>query len=81
MRASIQRDLLSFVLPSILIYAVGLGVCAWDLVRRQGSLFTLSTRSIVGLALIVIGLILTFVAASTLRRFYSPSLRVRRDHS
>jgi len=80
MRNSIRRDLLTFVLPATLVYSAGLGVCAWDLVRRQVSLFALSTRSIVGLALIVLGLILTFVAASTLRRFYSPSLRVRRDH-
>jgi protein-S-isoprenylcysteine O-methyltransferase Ste14 len=80
MRDSIRKDLLSFVLPAIFIYAAGFGICAWDLVRRQGTLFTLSMHSIVGLALIVIGLTLTFVAASTLRRFYSPTLRVRRDH-
>ena len=80
MRDSIRKDLLSFVLPAILVYSAGFGVCAWDLVRRQGKLFTLSAHSMVGLALIVIGLTLTFVAASTLRRFYSPTLRVRRDH-
>ena len=80
MRDSIRKDLLTFVLPAFLVYAAGLGVCAWDLVKRQGSLFTLSTRSIIGWALIVTGLTLTFVAASTLRRFYSPTLRVRTDH-
>ncbi len=47
---------------------------------RNGGVFALSTRSIVRLALIVIELTLTFVAASTLRRFYSPMLRVRNDH-
>jgi len=80
MRDSIRKDLVNFLLPAIIIYAAGFGVCMWDLVRRQGTLFTLSMHSIVGLALIVIGLTLTFVAASTLRRFYSPTLRVRRDH-
>ena len=80
MRDSIKKDVLVFVLPSLLVCATGLGVCAWDLVRRQGSLFVLSTHSIVGLALIVIGLTLAFVAAGTLRRFYSPTLRVRADH-
>ena len=80
MRNSIRKDLLIFVLPAILVYSAGFGVCVWDLVRRQGKLFTLSAHSLVGLALIVIGLTLTFVAAGTLRRFYSPTLRVRRDH-
>ncbi len=80
MRDSIRKDLLIFVLPAILVYSAGFGVCAWDLVRRQGSLFTLSAHSLVGLALIVIGLTLTFVAVGTLQRFYSPTLRVRRDH-
>ena len=80
MRDSIRKDLLIFVLPAILVYSAGFGVCAWDLVRRQGRLFALSAHSLVGLTLIVIGLTLTFVAASTLRRFYSPTLRVRSDH-
>ena len=79
-RNSIKKDALLFALPSILVYSAGLSVSAWDLVRRQGSLFVLSTVSIVGLALIVVGLTLTSVAAGTLRRFYSPTLVVRRDH-
>ena len=80
MRNSIKKDVFSFMLPSILVYCAGLGACAWDLVRRQGRLFALSTHSIVGWALVVTGLALTFVAAGTLRRFYSPSLRMRMDH-
>ncbi len=80
MRDSIRKDVLFFALPASIVFCAGLGVCAWDLVRRQGSLFTLSAHSIVGWALIVIGLTLTFVAAGTMRRFYSPALRVRRDH-
>ena len=55
-------------------------VSAWDLVRRQGSLYILSVQSIVGLALIVIGLTIALVAHITLRRFYSSTLVIREDH-
>ncbi len=55
-------------------------VSAWDLVRQQGSLYILSVQSIVGLALIVIGLTINLVAAGTLRRFYSSTLVIKEDH-
>ena len=72
--------MLYFALPAILVYSAGLVVSAWDLVRRQGSLYILSVQSIVGLALIVIGFTILLVAHLTLRRFYSSTLVIREDH-
>jgi protein-S-isoprenylcysteine O-methyltransferase Ste14 len=79
-RNAIREDMLYFALPALLFFTAGLVVSAWDLVRHQGSLYILSVQSIVGLALIVIGLTIALVAAGTLRRFYSPSLVIREDH-
>lgn len=53
---------------------------AWDLVRQQGSLYTLSAQRVVGLAPIVTGLAVAIIAAGTLRRFYSSTLVIREDH-
>ncbi len=79
-RNAIREDVLFFALPAAFVFSAGLVVSAWDLVRQQGSLYILSGQSIVGLALIVIGLIINLVAAGTLRRFYSSSLVIRADH-
>ncbi len=72
--------MLFFLLPAAFVYFAGMVVSAWDLVRQQGSLYMLSVQSIVGLALIVIGSTISVVAAGTLRRFYSSTLVIRKDH-
>ena len=72
--------MLYFALPAILVFSAGNVVSAWDLVRRQGSLYILPVQSIVGLALVVIGLTIELVAAGTLRRFYSSTLVIREGH-
>ena len=79
-RNAIGRDVLCFLLPAAFVYCAGLAVSAWDPVRQQGGLFILSLHSIVGLALIVIGLTIALIAAGTLRRFYSSTLVIREDH-
>ena len=79
-RNAIRKDVLVFALPAALVYSAGLAVSAWDLVRRQGSLHIRSVRSVLGLALVVIGLTLALVATGTLRRFYSSTLVIRKDH-
>ncbi len=79
-RNAIREDMLYFALPAILVLCAGMGVSAWDLVRQQGSLYMLSVQSIVGLALIVIGLTIELVAHFTLWRFYSSTLVIREDH-
>ncbi len=79
-RNAIREDVLYFALPALFVYSAGLVVSAWDLVRQQGSLYTLSVQSIVGLALIAIGLTIELVAQITLWRFYSSTLVIRKDH-
>lgn len=79
-RNAIREDMLYFGLPALFVFTAGLVVSAWELVRHQGSLYILSVQSIVGLALIVIGLTNNLVAQVTLWRFYSSTLVIKEDH-
>ena len=80
-RNAIREDVLYFALPALLVFTAGLVVSAWDLIRQQGSLYILSVQSIVGLALIVIGLTNNLVAQITLWRFYSSTLVIKGNRS
>jgi len=80
MRNAIREDLLCFALPAFLVLAAGMALSGWDLVRHLESLFKLSVHSILGLAFIVTGLTIEFVAAGTLRQSYSSTLVIREDH-
>ena len=80
MRNTIRDDVLLFMLPTAFVFSAGMALSAWELVRQQGSLYVLSAHSVAGLALIVVGLTCSLVAAVTLRRSYSPTLVTREDH-
>ena len=79
-RNAIREDVLYFAIPAIIVLIAGMGVSGWDLVRRQASLALLSIQNIIGLAFIIIGLAIMLVAQITLRRFYSSTLVIRKDH-
>ncbi len=90
-RNAIREDVLYFGLPALLVYIAGLVfsardgydgvvVAIGDLIRQPRTLHMLSIQNIVGLALIVIGFTILFVAAGTLRRFYASTLVIRKDH-
>jgi protein-S-isoprenylcysteine O-methyltransferase Ste14 len=79
-RNAIRKDMLYFAIPAVIVLFAGMGVSAWDLVRQQGSLYPFSIRNIVGLVLIAVGLTIELVAQFTLRRFYSSTLVIRKDH-
>ena len=58
----------------------GMGICAWDLVRRQESLYEFSTQNMVGLMLIVIGFVIILIAQITLWKYYSSTLVIKENH-
>jgi protein-S-isoprenylcysteine O-methyltransferase Ste14 len=79
-RNAIRKDVLFFAIPAVFVLIAGMGVSAWDLVRQQGNLTISSVQNLVGFALIVIGFAILLVAQITLRRFYSSTLVIRKDH-
>jgi len=90
-RSAIREDLLQFALPGIVVFSLGLIVSAgdgydglvetlWGLIWHPRNLQLLSMPNIVGLAMLVIGLTVAFVAVGTLRRFYASTLVIRQDH-
>ncbi len=79
MRNTIRKDMLFFAIPAFSVLCAGVGVSAWDLIRR-GILDIFSAQGIVGLTLFIIGMTIAIVAAVTLRRFYSSTLVIRKDH-
>jgi len=91
MRKTIEKDLLYFALPAIVVFFAGLVVSGWDgydglvetiwdLVSRSRSLEELSVPNIIGLLLFVIGLAIALVAVRTLGRFYASTLVTREGH-
>jgi protein-S-isoprenylcysteine O-methyltransferase Ste14 len=90
-RNAIKEDLLQFALPAFLIFTAGLLVTfiqladlflvpILNLLEDPQAPFTLPLLTILGLALIITGYIIMFVATGTLRRYYSSSLVIREDH-
>lgn len=90
-RSKIKRDLLFFGLPAFVVFFAGLVVCArdglydgitstlWNAIRHR-NLGLLSLAEISGVLLYVVGLAIMLVGQGTLKRSYSGSLVIRRDH-
>ncbi len=86
-RNAIREDVLYFAIPALLVFSAGLVISAWEgfdgfveLARNPRSLHLLSIYNIVGLALLVIGFAIAFVAVGTLRRSYASTLVIRENH-
>jgi protein-S-isoprenylcysteine O-methyltransferase Ste14 len=90
-RNAIKKDLLYFAIPALLVFSTGLGVAGfdgwsgfwfplWKLLTQPSSISTHSVINIIGLAIILIGLIVIFIAVGTLRWSYSSTLVIREDH-
>ena len=79
-RSAVRKDLLYFFIPWILVLFTGVGICGWDLVRSQESLYESSTQNMVGLMLIVIGFVIVMVAQITLWKYYSSTLVIKENH-
>lgn len=72
-----RRDSLFFGLPAVVVLTVGLIICARDGLY-DGIVF--SVAEIAGLTLLVAGLTIMLIGQATLKRSYSGTLVVRRDH-
>lgn len=94
-RNAIKKDLLYFALPAVIVFFIGLVFCAidgarngslnfwgtvWDLVKQPRDLLTLPMQSIMGLAIIMIGLTIMIVGQATLWRNYSSTVVIKEDH-
>ncbi len=90
-RNVIKKDILYFGIPAFTVFLLGLIVSGrdgydglvgaiWELVKDPQKLRLLSIWNIAGLSLFVVGLTIALVAVFTLRRFYSSTLVIRKDH-
>ena len=90
-RSAIKEDILFFGIPALTVFSIGLVFCArsglsnfwgiiWDLVKQPQSLFKLPVQSIIGMALIIIGLIIMIVGQATLWRNYSGTVIIKEHH-
>ena len=79
-RSAFKRDLQLFLIPWVLTITLAMAVALWELTRGGNPELTLSTSTIVGLALMICGAPLPLIAAGTLRRFYSSTLLIKDDH-
>ncbi len=90
-RNAIRKDMLYFALPGITVWVIELLFCArdglsgfwgiiWGLVKQPENLIMFPVQSIIGLALIIIGLIIMIVGQATLWRNYSGTVLIRVDH-
>ncbi len=90
-RNAIGKDILQFAIPAIIIFFIELRFCGrdglsgfwgtmWGLVKQPQNLFMFPVQSIIGMALIIIGLIIMLVGQATLWRNYSGTVLIREDH-
>ena len=91
-RNAIRKDILYFALPGLTVFIIELLFCnardglsgfwgtAWGLVKQPQTLSMFPVQSIIGLALVIIGLIIMVVGQLTLFRNYSGTVVIREDH-
>jgi protein-S-isoprenylcysteine O-methyltransferase Ste14 len=90
-RNVIRKDMLYFFLPWLTVFYIELLFCVrdgfsgfwgtiWRLVKQPQNLIMFPVQSIIGMALIIIGLIIMIVGQATLFRNYSSFVIIRKDH-
>ncbi len=94
-RNAIKDDILQFAIPGMTVFLIELIFCAsegaandlsgfwgtvWGLIMQPQNLLLLSVQSIIGLALIIIGLIIMTIGQVTHRRNYSGTVVIRENH-
>jgi protein-S-isoprenylcysteine O-methyltransferase Ste14 len=90
-RNAIKEDILFFAIPGLIVFSIGLLFCVsdglsgfwgtiWGLIKQPQNLFMFPVQSIIGMALIILGLIIMLVGQVTLWRNYSGTVIIRVDH-
>ena len=91
-RNAVREDMLYFALPGLTVFIIELLFCdakggvsgfwgtIWGLVKQPQNLFMFPVQSIIGMALVIIGLIIMLVGQATLWRNYSGTVLIRVDH-
>jgi protein-S-isoprenylcysteine O-methyltransferase Ste14 len=93
-RSAIKKDMLYFFLPWLTVFYLELQFCGrdgrdrlsgfwgtiWGLVKQPQNLIMFPVQSIIGMALIIIGLTIMIVGQATLWRNYSGLVIIREDH-
>jgi protein-S-isoprenylcysteine O-methyltransferase Ste14 len=89
-RSAIRRDIFQFAIPAMIIFFTELIFCGdalsgfwgtiWGLVKQPQNLSMFPVQSVIGLALIVIGLTIMITGQVTLWRNYSGTVVIRVDH-
>ena len=86
-----KKDMLYFALPGLIVWIIEVGFLAndglsnfwttlWNLIIHPQHFSLLSSQSMIGLALFVIGLSIMIFGQITLWRFYSSFLVIKKDH-
>lgn len=90
-RHAVREDVLSFGIPALVVFFVGLVVSSfdgydglvgalWELVKQPRNVALLPVANVVGLVMFVVGLTIALAGAFTLGRFYASTLLTRHDH-
>ena len=94
-RNAIRKDLLYFALPGMTVFIIELIFCAsagarnglsgfwgnlWELIKQPQDILMYPVHSIIGLAMVIIGLTIMIVGQVTLFRNYSGTVVIREGH-
>ena len=89
-RNAIRKDILQFALPGLTVFTIELVLCqgelqgfwgtVWGLVQQPLNLSLLPVHSLIGLALIMIGLTIMIAGQATLWKNYSGTVVIRVGH-
>jgi len=69
-----------FLVPAFFLFCGGMALLGWDVIRREAETGIGPVVNISGFILVGVGLVFVLAAPITLRRNYSSTLVIRKDH-
>ena len=90
-RNAIKKDIFFFCIPGLLVFTVGLSICAYTgyigmvstiikITNRPSNLEDIDSNMLIGMTIFLIGLSYAIIAVATLKSNYSSTLVTRQDH-